>query len=166
MSNEELILAMCRYEAGCPKRVQHFMKVYAFSQTIGRKEQISAAVQQVLETAAIVHDIGIRPSEKKYGSGAGHYQELEGPPAARKLLSDLHYPAQITERVAYLVGHHHTYHDIEGMDYQILVEADFLVNIYEGGMQKDEIVNVREKIFRTRTGKELLDTMFIQEETE
>ena len=66
------------------------------------------------------------------------------------------------ERVSYLVGHHHTYHDIEGMDYQILVEADFLVNIYEGDMQQSEIVSVREKIFRTRTGKELLDTMFLK----
>lgn len=164
MSNEELILAMCQYEAGCPKRVQHFLKVYAFSQTIGRRENIPAAVQQVLETAAIVHDIGIRPSEKKYGSGSGHYQELEGPAEAEKMLNDLHYPAQITQRVSYLVGHHHTYHDIEGMDYQILVEADFLVNIFEGNMQKEEIRNVREKIFRTRTGRELLDNMYLQEE--
>ena len=36
---------------------------------------------------------------------------------------------RVTERVAYLIGHHHTYDKIEGMDYQILVEADFLVNI-------------------------------------
>ena len=78
------------------------------------------------------------------------------------MLEELHYPAAMIERVSYLVGHHHTYHDIEGMDYQILVEADFLVNIYEGDMQQSEIVSVREKIFRTRTGKELLDTMFLK----
>lgn len=78
LSNEELIMAMCCYEAGCPERVQHFLKVYAFCQVIGRQEGIPAPVQQILETAAIVHDIGIRPSLKKYGSSAGAYQQIEG----------------------------------------------------------------------------------------
>lgn len=162
LSNEELIMAMCRYEAGCPERVQHFLKVYAFCQVIGRQEGIPAPVQQILETAAIVHDIGIRPSLKKYGSSAGAYQQIEGPAEAEKMLEELHYPAQMIERVSYLVGHHHTYQDIRGLDYQILVEADFLVNMFEEHMDAEQIRGVREKIFRTRTGKDLLDQMFFR----
>ncbi|HIR34822.1 MAG TPA: HD domain-containing protein [Candidatus Faecimorpha stercoravium] len=162
LSNEELIMAMCRYEAGCPERVQHFLKVYAFCQVIGRQEGIPAPVQQILETAAIVHDIGIRPSLKKYGSSAGAYQQIEGPAEAEKMLEELHYPAQMIERVSYLVGHHHTYQDIQGLDYQILVEADFLVNMFEEHMDAEQIRGVREKIFRTRTGKDLLDQMFLR----
>lgn len=162
LSNEELIMAMCRYEAGCPERVQHFLKVYAFCQVIGRQEGIPAPVQQILETAAIVHDIGIRPSLKKYGSSAGAYQQIEGPAEAEKMLEELHYPAQMIERVSYLVGHHHTYQDIQGLDYQILVEADFLVNMFEEHMDAEQIRGVREKIFRTRTGKDLLDQMFFR----
>lgn len=162
LSNEELIMAMCRYEAGCPKRVQHFLKVYAFCQVIGRQEGVPAPVQQILETAALVHDIGIRPSLKKYGSSAGVYQQMEGPAEAEKMLEELHYPAQMIERVSYLVGHHHTYQDIRGLDYQILVEADFLVNMFEGHMDAEQIRGVREKIFRTRTGKKLLDQMFLR----
>ncbi len=162
LSNEELIMAMCCYEAGCPERVQHFLKVYAFCQVIGRQEGIPAPVQQILETAAIVHDIGIRPSLKKYGSSAGAYQQIEGPAEAEKMLEELHYPAQMIERVSYLVGHHHTYQDIQGLDYQILVEADFLVNMFEEHMDAEQIRGVREKIFRTRTGKDLLDQMFLR----
>ncbi len=162
LSNEELIMAMCCYEAGCPERVQHFLKVYAFCQVIGRQEGIPAPVQQILETAAIVHDIGIRPSLKKYGSSAGAYQQIEGPAEAEKMLEELHYPAQMIERVSYLVGHHHTYQDIQGLDYQILVEADFLVNMFEEHMDVEQIRGVREKIFRTRTGKDLLDQMFLR----
>lgn len=162
LSNEELIMAMCRYEAGCPERVQHFLKVYAFCQVIGRQEGIPAPVQQILETAAIVHDIGIRPSLKKYSSSAGAYQQIEGPAEAKKMLEELHYPAQMIERVSYLVGHHHTYQDIRGLDYQILVEADFLVNMFEEHMDAEQIRGVREKIFRTRTGKDLLDQMFLR----
>lgn len=164
LSNEELIMAMCRYEAGCPKRVQHFMKVYAFSQLIGKAEGIPAPLQQILETAAIVHDIGIRPSLKKHGSSAGAYQQIEGPAEAEKMLEELHYPAQMIERVSYLVAHHHMYQDIQGLDYQILVEADFLVNMYEDHMEADQIRSVREKIFRTRTGKQLLDQMFLSQQ--
>ena len=162
LSNEELIMAMCRHEAGCPERVQHFLKVYAFCQVIGRQEGIPAPVQQILETAAIVHDIGIRPSLKKYGSSAGAYQQIEGPAEAKKMLEELHYPAQMIERVSYLVGHHHAYQDIRGLDYQILVEADFLVNMFEEHMDAEQIRGVREKIFRTRTGKDLLDQMFLR----
>lgn len=89
---------------------------------------------ECLETAAVLHDIGIKISEEKYQSSAGKYQELEGPPVAAVILKKLEFPAPVTERVAYLIGHHHTYDKIEGMDYQILVEADFLVNINEDGL--------------------------------
>mgnify|MGYP000340972515 FL=1 len=49
----------------------------------------------------------------------------------------------MTERVAYLIGHHHTYDKIEGMDYQILVEADFLVNILRQDEEKGEYLYFR-----------------------
>ena len=68
-------------------------------------------------------------------------------------------PAQ-ADRVAYLVGHHHTYTNIDGMDYQILVEADFLVNLYEDGVSGEAIERAGEKIFRTKSGTDILETMF------
>lgn len=49
---------------------------------------------------------------------------------------------KVTERVSYLVGHHHTYDHIDGMDYQILVEADFLVNFNENVNEGMEVENV------------------------
>ena len=52
-----------------------------------------------------------------------------------------------------MVGHHHTYKDIDGIDYQILVEADFLVNMFEGEMSMDAIKSALNKVFRTDTGK-------------
>lgn len=64
------------------------------------------------------------------------------------------------ERICWLVGHHHTYDSITGIDYQILVEADFLVNIYEDNLPADAIRKVKEKIFKTSAGRALLDTMF------
>lgn len=36
-----------------------------------------------------------------------------------------------TNRICYLIAHHHTYDNVEGLDYRILLEADFLVNAME-----------------------------------
>ena len=65
------------------------------------------------------------------------------------MLAELGYPTDVTERVCYLVGHHHTYHDIDGADYQILVEADFLVNLYEDEISEEGQKAACENIFRT-----------------
>ena len=54
-----------------------------------------------------------------------------GPAYARTLLEELDLELEDIDRICYLVGHHHTYTNMDGMDYQILVEADFLVNLYE-----------------------------------
>ena len=108
MRIEKLLTAMMEYDHGDVPRIQHFVKVYEFARMIGLMEGLDAKTQFTLESAAVVHDIGIHISEQKYGSSSGKYQELEGPAEAKKLLDGLEWPADVTERVCYLVGHHHT----------------------------------------------------------
>lgn len=50
------------------------------------------------------------------------------------------------------------------MDYRILLEADFLVNAFEDDLSSESICTFREKVFRTKTGTELLNMMFGLEE--
>jgi uncharacterized protein len=114
----------------------------------------------ILEVSAIVHDFGIRPSLEHYGSGKGHYQELEGPPVAKELLESLGYDPHVISRVCYLVGHHHTYDNIDGLDYQVLVEADFLVNMFEGNMSPEVIREIRQTVFRTKSGLDILTRIY------
>ena len=76
------------------------------------------------------------------------------------MLRDLGFDVQTVERVAFLVGHHHTYDAIDGADYRILVEADFLVNLYEDGCSRDAMLVARERVFQTKAGKALLNAMF------
>lgn len=160
MEAERLIQKMVAYYSGDPKRIQHFIKVYSFASLIGKEEKLEGNIQFILETAAIVHDIGIKAAEMKYQSASGNYQELEGPPIAEKMLTELCYPPDVIERVCYLVGHHHTYNEIDGLDYQILVEADLLVNMYEDEMGVNAINFALNKIFRTKTGIRLCKTIF------
>lgn len=157
----KLIYAMTEYDCGDAMRIQHFMKVFDYASLIGRMEKINDETQYIVESAAVVHDIGIHISEKKYGSSAGPYQEKEGPSEAEKLLNTVGgYTKEQIKRICYLVGHHHTYKNIDGIDYQILVEADFLVNLFEKNAGRDEINNVLEKIFKTNTGKSLMKLTF------
>ena len=157
----EVINAMILYYEKDARRIQHFLKVYAFAKAIGEQEQLSENLQEILEVAAVVHDIGIKVSEQKYQSSAGNYQQLEGPPVARKMLEELGYATEFIDRVCYLIAHHHTYKNMDGMDYQILVEADFLVNISEDQMGEKEIASIKEKIFRTNTGHLFLNKIYL-----
>lgn len=155
-----LFTEMIAYYSADAKRIQHFVKVHAFAKLIGEMEHIDPEVLFTLEAAAYVHDIGIKPAEEKFGSSSGKLQEQEGPPVARDMLERLGFDEKTVQRVCFLVGHHHTYSEIDGIDYQILVEADFLVNMYEDDMSKAAIASAYEKIFRTSSGKQLCKTMF------
>lgn len=161
MKTDKIIASMVEYFGSDKKRIHHFLKVYAFAKTIGEGENLDKDDMELLETAAIVHDIGIKPSEEKYGSSAGKYQELEGPAEAEKLLTKLGFEKSFIDRVCYLVGHHHTYTNIDTPVYRILVEADFLVNLYEDNLSRSAAQQAYDKIFRSKTAKNLLKIMFL-----
>ena len=156
-----LLKAAIEYDRSDVRRIFHLTKVHDMAALLGKMERLDADEQDVLEAAAVLHDIGIHLSEKKYGSSAGHYQEKEGPAEALLLLKQTaEWNATEMERICFLVGHHHTYHDIQGMDYQLLVEADFLVNIQEDSLSPDRVSHIRERIFRSRSGLQLLDALY------
>lgn len=158
---ENLALAMIDYNNGDPKRIQHTTKVHAYASMIGKCEGLDEETQFILESAALVHDIGIRASEKKYGHQNGKLQEQEGPAVARELLMRLGgFTDQQIERICWLVGHHHTYHVCEDLDYQILIEADFLVNLYEDNESPNAIRAVGKNIFHTQSGTRMFEAMY------
>lgn len=156
-----LNLEMIRYYHNDPKRIQHFTKVHAYAKYIGTQEGLDPDTLFTLEAAALVHDIGIKAAEEKYGSSNGKLQEQEGPALAEQMLEHLGFTADVTRRVSYLVGHHHTYTDVDGIDYRILLEADYLVNQYEDALPKSSAEHALNHIFETKTGKELCRLMYL-----
>jgi uncharacterized protein len=153
---DRLLFEMTEFDKCDPARIQHFMKVYEYAHMIGVGEGLAEKEMHILEAAAILHDIGIIPCEKKYGYCNGKLQEEEGPHFAKEILERIGYAANETERICYLIGHHHTYSDVDGIDYRILIEADFLVNALEGQMKEEVIRTVGNNIFKTKTGRHLL----------
>lgn len=155
---------MIQFYQGDPNRIQHFIKVHSFAKLIGEGDGLDESTLFVLEAAAIVHDIGIKPAEEKYGNCSGKLQEQEGPALAEEMLGRLGFSKEVTARVSYLVGHHHTYTDVDGLDYRILLEADFLVNLFEEyapkETPKDAVCAALTNIFRTKTGTQICRVMF------
>ena len=57
--------AMVAYDRGDLRLINHFLKVYGFAKTIGEEENLPPEIMEILEIAALTHDIGIRVSEEK-----------------------------------------------------------------------------------------------------
>ena len=159
----DLCMAMIAYDAGDPKRIQHFMKVHAFAGLIAKGEGLDAHTVFVLEAAAYVHDIGIHEGERLYGRNDGKTQEMLGPAEARPMLEKLGFSVEDTERICFLVGHHHSYGKIDGPDFRILVEADMIVNAYEDGNDRQRNEGLYKNLFVTDTGRDIFRKLFLED---
>lgn len=135
------------------RRIDHALKVLAYAESIMAGDQVDSDTRRIVTITAILHDAGIKTAEEKYHSSAGPYQELEGPPIVREIMARHAEAATIIERVSYIVGSHHTPAKNNGLDFQIIWEADLLVNIEEEGLVKsDKLPYIIAKNFRTPTG--------------
>lgn len=94
---EQLRHAMIAFEKGSSKHIQHFLKVYEFAHIICSEDQVDPLTTQIVESAALVHDIGINTCLEKYQSSAGHLQEKEGPSLAIQMMEEIGYDPEFRE---------------------------------------------------------------------
>ena len=127
---------------------------------IAQMEKVDEHTLFITEIAAYLHDIGVKISKEKYGNSQPQHQEAEGPIIARQLLAKYNLPAEDVERICFIIGHHHTYKAIDGIDFQILVEADYIVNLMEGYCKRESIPEMKKNVFKTESGLYLLQQMF------
>ncbi|MDO5425238.1 MAG: HD domain-containing protein [Eubacteriales bacterium] len=160
MNVSEIMVKMIGYSNGNHHDINHLMKVYAYAKTIAECENVTPDEQKTVEIAAILHDIACPLCREKYGHADGKHQEIEGVRLAREFLQDAGLTEEMTDRVVFLVGHHHTLTGVDGIDYRILLEADYLVNADEAGYSEENIRNAKKMIFRTTTGIGLLEAIY------
>lgn len=160
MTIPQLTEKMIAFSKGDIHDIEHFMKVWGYAKTIGELEALDEGTQFILELAALTHDIACPLCREKYGSAIWAKQEEEGTPMVRNFLADTALSPAIIDRVSYLVGHHHTLTGVEGADYQILIEADYMVNAAEKGLGKAEIAAFMAEHFRTKSGIALIRSVF------
>ena len=148
-----------RYFGRDERRIDHTRRVLDFARRILEHE---TARRTVVEAAAMLHDIGIPEAERKHGSAAGPYQELEGPPVAREILGGLGADGPLVEEVARMIASHHSPGEVLTPEFDILWDADWLVNLPDEhpGMKPEKRARLIERIFHTATGRRLARQMF------
>lgn len=153
-----LLMKLAEVNEHDPKRINHGFKVYCLCKLLAYMENLDERTSAIIEAAGVLHDIAIRHTEEHFSCCSGKYQEKHGPIVAKPILETVTDDKDFIDRVLYLIGHHHTYTGIDGIDYQILIESDFMVNVEEGNITLKAFINAREKFFSTSSGIKLSKT--------
>ena len=160
MLQQKMIEKMTAFYKGNKHDIAHFLKVYAWAQTSGKMEGLDDKTQLLTELTAIVHDISCPLCREKYGSADPKCQEKESEALLKVFLEEFDLDEDIEEKIIWNVSHHHTYTDVKGIDLQILLEADYLVNADESQYPAESIIKFRNNVFRTESGKRLLNSIY------
>ena len=106
----KLLLDALLYEEGHPRRTQHILKVYALAKLLGECSGLGEEERQILQAAAILHDIPIKYCKERYkGDACQANQQKEAPGLVRDFLQQAGYPPDYLPRVLELVVNHHCY---------------------------------------------------------
>lgn len=158
MFNNEthLLYDALRYEEGHSRRTQHILKVYALAKLFGEQEKLSTEEQQILQAAAILHDIPIKYCKEHYNGDTRQYNQKQVAPfLVTHFLNAANYLPSYITRIVDLVVCHHDYDKPKDRLLQLLMEADLIINCYENQPDRKRAEYVKE-LFQTDSGKELL----------
>ena len=143
------------------QRIEHALAVLDYAEQIQNAE---GGDPLIIRAAAILHDIGIHRAEKKYGSSAGSYQEIEGPPSAEEILKKCDVPDETIEHIRRIIANHYSAKNIDTIEFRIVWDADRLVNIPEefpnaGNEKLQELID---KVFKTDKGRQTAAELFVK----
>ena len=156
---EKLIGQMANLFGSDQKRIDHTRSVLNYAEQILSAE---GGDPLVVKAAAILHDIGIHEAERKHGSSAGKYQEIEGPPIAREILEKCGLDETFIDDICKIIANHHSAKDIDTLEFRIVWDADWLINFPEEYPEtdKEKLQKLIDKIFKTNKGRELAKKVF------
>jgi len=108
------------------RRIDHAQRVLLHSKEIMSEKDNADA--DIVIACALLHDVGIKPAEAKYGYNNGKLQEEYGPAIAAELLQQIDFPSDKIEMVKEIIGNHHSPSRFDYVELEILKEADAIVN--------------------------------------
>ena len=145
------------------KRVGHAIRVARYAEQIGREEGGNLAV---ILCTAYLHDIGIKEAERKHNSTDAKYQEEEGPPIAREILTRLGAKQGLIDEVCDIIAHHHHPKEDETVNFKSLYDADLITNLEEkqkeNPIEPEKLAGIVEKSFLTGSGANLARKVLIE----
>ena len=162
-TKEALLKAMEAYFKTDTKRINHALRVTGYAEELLKGE---GGDYTIVIGVSLLHDIGIHAAEEKYGSTLGKYQEIEGPPIARQILTQLDFSPNQIEEICQIIAHHHSPGKINTQNFKILYDADWLVNLrdeYEI-QDRNKLSNIIDQVFLTRSGQALARKIYLPED--
>jgi HD superfamily phosphodiesterase len=112
------------------RRITHALEVLKYAEQI--MENTRGYDYDIVIAVALLHDVGIKPSEEILGYNNGKTQEKYGPPVAEELLKSIDFPREKITKVSEIIGNHHSPSRYDYVELKILKEADRIVNKLEG----------------------------------
>jgi len=160
---DKLIYEMKKVFGKDQKRIEHALKVLDYAEQI---QAVEGGDPLVVKAAAILHDIGIQEAERKYGSSAGKYQEIEGPPIAEGILKRYDLEAEAIEYICKIIANHHDSKEFDTTEFRIVVDADRIVNMNEvyPNASKDKLQKNIGNKFKTNVGSKIAKKLFTNNE--
>lgn len=157
---QKLIKELESYFGKDQKRIRHAKNVLRFAEKILKQEN---GDWQIVIAASVLHDVGIKVAEEKYGSSAGHYQEKEGPAIAGNILYKLGFKKEEIEQICEIIAYHHSPGKIKTTNFNILYDADWLVNLKDevGIDDKIKLEGIIDRVFKTDTGKKIAKKLYL-----
>ncbi len=154
--------AMEAYFNGDTKRINHAHRVTEYAEELLKREE---GDYSIVIGASLLHDIGIHQAQKKYGSTMGKFQEKEGPPIARRILTRLGFKQNQIEEICEIIAHHHSPGKINAQNFKILYDADWLVNLRDEYdiQDRNKLSNIIGRVFLTPSGKALATEIYLAE---
>jgi HD superfamily phosphodiesterase len=158
---EKLISRMKNVFGDDRKRIEHALAVLDYAEQI---QNVEGGDPLIVRAAAILHDIGIHEAERKYGSSAGKYQEIEGPPIAEEILKKYDISAEAIEHICRIIADHHSAKDIDTIEFRIVWDADQLVNLLTDPSRatNEKLHEIIDKKFKTDEGRRLAAELFVK----
>ena len=143
-------------------RISHSLTVLDYAEQILAHEPGDVLI---VAAAAILHDIGIHQAQKKHSSSAGKWQEIEGPPIARDILTKLGMPSELIKHICDIIANHHSAANIDTPEFRIIWDADWLVNLpgQSSGASREKLADLIANIFKTPTGRRLAEELFLSD---
>jgi len=161
---DRVAVEMKRYFGQDFKRIGHASKVARYAEQLVKEEKGDMAVVLI---AAYLHDIGIKEAERKYGSNEARYQEQEGPPVARDILTRLGATPELIDEVCDIIAHHHHPREEETINFKILYDADLIVNLEEkhkvSPLNPEKLSGIITKSFLTESGGKLAQKILVDQ---
>lgn len=157
---DKLLKELEAYFGADTKRIGHAKRVLSFAQELLQHEPADA---RIVIPASILHDVGIKIAEEKYGSAAGHYQEKEGPEVARGIMRNIGLEDSVIDEVCQIIGCHHSPGKVNTWNFKVLYDADWLVNLADeiGFEDKGKLKRLIDKVFLTDTGRAMAEKLYL-----